>query len=51
MGLIVTATVGLMIWVVLWAMGVKGTDGLLITIAMVVIAAMARVLATSQSGE
>ncbi len=51
MGVIVTTTVGLVIWVVLWGMGVKGTDAFMITITMVVIASMGRVIATSRSGE
>lgn len=46
MALIVTTTVGLVIWVVLWAMGVKGSDAIMITITMVVVAAMGRVVAT-----
>ncbi len=38
MGLILTATAGLCIWIVLWAFGVKGFDGFMITIVMTSIA-------------
>lgn len=38
MGLILTATAGLSLWIVLWALNVKGFDGILIAGAMVVIA-------------
>jgi hypothetical protein len=35
MGLIVTGTAGLCLWIVLWALGVSGFDGILIAIVMV----------------
>jgi hypothetical protein len=38
MGLILTATAGLCLWIVLWALGVKGFDGILIAGIMVVLA-------------
>ena len=38
MGLILTATAGLSLWIVLWALNVKSFDGFLITVLMVVIA-------------
>jgi hypothetical protein len=38
MALILTATAGLCVWIVLWALGVKGFDGFMITVLMVVIA-------------
>jgi hypothetical protein len=38
MGLILTATAGLCLWIVLWALGVKGFDGILIAGGMVVLA-------------
>lgn len=39
MGLILTATAGLVIWIVLWAIGfASGFDAILIGIAMVLIA-------------
>jgi hypothetical protein len=45
MGVLLTAIVGLVVWVVLWAIGVKSFDAFLITILMVLIAAMAHMLA------
>ena len=45
MGLLLTTIAGLVVWIVLWAIGVKGFDGFLITIAMVLIAAAAHILA------
>jgi hypothetical protein len=38
MGLILTATAGLMLWIVLWAINIKALDGMLIVIAMMLIA-------------
>ena len=38
MGLILTATAGLCVWIVLWAFDVKGFDGFIITAAMVLLA-------------
>jgi hypothetical protein len=37
MGLILTATAGLCLWIVLWSIGVSGFDAILIGVAMVVI--------------
>jgi hypothetical protein len=38
MGLILTATAGLCLWIILWALNIKGFDGILIAGAMVVTA-------------
>ncbi len=38
MGLILTATAGLGIWIVLWSLNVSGFDAILIAVAMVLIA-------------
>lgn len=38
MGLILTATAGLCIWIVIWSLNVSGLDGFLITIVVVLIA-------------
>ena len=38
MGLILTATAGLSIWIVIWALNVSGFDAILIAIVMVLIA-------------
>jgi predicted PurR-regulated permease PerM len=40
---IVALTVGLVIWIVLWALGVKSFDAFMITILLVVSAATARI--------
>jgi hypothetical protein len=38
MGVILTATAGLCLWLVLWALGTSGFDAILIAIAMVLVA-------------
>jgi hypothetical protein len=43
MGLVLATTFGLIIWVVLWALGAKAFDALLVTIAIVMIAATVRI--------
>jgi hypothetical protein len=40
---IVALTVGLVVWIVLWALGVKSFDAFMITILLVVSAATARI--------
>ena len=45
MGLLLTTMAGLVVWIVLWAVGVKSFDAFLITIAMILVAATARVFA------
>lgn len=42
MGVIVTTTVGLVIWIVLWALDVSGFDGIMIAAGLVLIAAALR---------
>lgn len=37
MALVVTATAGLALWIVLWALNVSGFDGIIIAIAMVLV--------------
>jgi hypothetical protein len=44
MGLYLTLIAGLALWIVLWAIGVKGFDGFMITVLMIVIAAAARLV-------
>ncbi len=39
MGLALTATLAFCLWVVLWALGVKGFDGILITLLILIVAA------------
>ena len=38
MGLILTATAGLCIWIVIWALNVSGLDAILFAIGMILIA-------------
>ena len=38
MGLLLTTIAGLVIWIVLWALGVKAFDAFMITLVMIVIA-------------
>jgi hypothetical protein len=42
MGLVAALTAGLVVWIVLWALGTKGIDSFLITIAIMLVAAMTR---------
>jgi hypothetical protein len=42
MGLILTATAGLCLWIVLWALGTSGFDAILIAIVIVLIAIVIR---------
>jgi hypothetical protein len=44
MGLLLTLIAGLVIWLVTWAFGFKGFDGFLILVAMLLVAATARIL-------
>jgi hypothetical protein len=44
MGLILTATAGLCLWIVLWALNVSGFDAILIAVLMVLLAVAARQL-------
>jgi hypothetical protein len=38
MGLILTGTAGLWLWIILWALGVSGFDAILIAVLMVLVA-------------
>jgi hypothetical protein len=38
MGLVLTATAGLCLWIILWSLKIGGFDGMLIVVAIVVIA-------------
>ncbi len=42
MGVIVTATVGLVIWIILWALKVSGLDSIMIAVGLILIAAALR---------
>jgi len=45
MGLVVAATFGLIVWIVLWALGIKAFDSFLITVLVVLLGATVRMLA------
>jgi hypothetical protein len=38
MGLVLTATAGLCLWIIIWALNVSGLDAILLAIVMVLIA-------------
>jgi hypothetical protein len=44
MGLILTVTSGLVVWIVLWALGATGFDAFLLAAAMIVVGATLRIL-------
>jgi hypothetical protein len=44
MGLILTATAGLIVWIVLWALGTKGVDAFLLAAAIILVGASLRIL-------
>ena len=44
MGVILTLIAGLVVWIVLWAIGVKSFDAFLITIVMLIVAAAAHLV-------
>jgi hypothetical protein len=45
MGLVVTTTFGLVLWIVLWAIGAKALDAFLIAAVVIMLGATARILA------
>jgi hypothetical protein len=44
MGFILTVTAGLIVWVVLWALGAKGFDAFMLTTAIVLVGASLKIL-------
>jgi hypothetical protein len=44
MGLLLTTTAGLVVWIVLWALGTKGFDAFMITVALILVGATMRIL-------
>jgi hypothetical protein len=44
MGLLLTVIAGLVVWIVLWAIGVKGFDSFMLAVVMIVIAAAVRIV-------
>jgi hypothetical protein len=45
MGLVVVTTVGLVIWIVMWALGTKAIDAFMITLLLVLVGATMRIIA------
>jgi hypothetical protein len=50
MGLILTTTAGLVLWIVLWAIGVKSFDAFLLTLFLIILAVTARMILPSLPG-
>jgi hypothetical protein len=44
MGLILTVTGGLIVWIVLWALGTKGLDAFLLSATIILVGASLRIL-------
>jgi O-antigen ligase len=44
MGVLLTLIAGLVLWIVLWAIGVKSFDAFMITMVMVIVAAAAHLI-------
>jgi hypothetical protein len=44
MGLVVTTTIGLLAWIVLWAIGWKSMDAFLVTTVIILLGATGRIL-------
>jgi hypothetical protein len=44
MGLILTVTSGLVVWIVLWALGTKGFDSFLLAAAIILVGASLKIL-------
>ncbi len=45
MGVLVTTTFGLIVWIILWAEGIKAFDAFLVTTLLVLLAVVGRVAA------
>ncbi|MCW2971233.1 MAG: hypothetical protein JWO23_2360 [Solirubrobacterales bacterium] len=44
MGLILTVAAGLVVWIVLWALGTKGFDAFMLSAAIILLGAALRIL-------
>jgi hypothetical protein len=44
MGLVLTITAGLIVWIVLWALGAKGDDAFLLATAIILVGASLKIL-------
>jgi hypothetical protein len=45
MGLVLTVTAGLILWIVLWALGAKGFDSFMLATLIIVIGASVKIIA------
>ena len=50
MGLILTATAGLVVWIVLWALGTTGFDAFMLAAAIIFVGASLKTLSGSLPG-
>ena len=50
MGLVLTATAGLIVWIVLWALGAKGFDAFMIATVIILIGAALKILSADLPG-
>jgi hypothetical protein len=50
MGLILTATFGLVVWIVLWALGSKGFDAFMLATAIILVGATLQILSAYLPG-
>lgn len=44
MGLVLTVTAGLVVWIVLWALGAKGFDAFMVATLIIVVGATVKIL-------
>lgn len=44
MGFVLTVTAGLVVWIVLWALGTKGVDSFLLATAIILVGATLKIL-------
>ncbi len=44
MGFVLTVTAGLVIWIVLWALGAKGTDAFMLATVIILVGAAVKIL-------
>ena len=51
MGLILTATAGLCLWIVLWSIGVKALDGMILVLLIVVLSVAVKMLSAYLPGQ
>jgi hypothetical protein len=50
MGFVLATTAGLIVWIVLWALGSKGFDSFLLTLLIMLVAATLKLIAPSLPG-